>query len=251
MSMAALRSHRLLLAALLMALLVWLPRGLALDRFVTADEHAWLARSGNFYRALSLGDWGSAFQRHHPGVTTTWAGLAGFLTAYPAYAREAPAYFGWLTEEIEPFLRSQGHDPVDVLAAGRTFVVLAITASLLAAFLLATRLFALWPALLGFVLIAFSPFHIAHSRLLHLDGLVSSFMFLSVIAYLVYLKERRRSVLVLSAIAAGLAGLTRSPALYLLPYVALMAAVSWALADAALRTTPQPDAWPAPLHCGR
>ncbi|MEZ4661375.1 MAG: hypothetical protein R2911_27815 [Caldilineaceae bacterium] len=35
----------------LMALLIWLPRGLALDRFVTADEHAWLAWSGNFYRA--------------------------------------------------------------------------------------------------------------------------------------------------------------------------------------------------------
>ena len=109
---AALRSHKLLLAMLLMALLIWLPRGLALDRFVTADEHAWLARSGNFYRALALGDFASTFQRHHPGVTTTWAGLAGFVTTYPAYAREAPAYFGWLTEEIEPFLRSQGHDPV-------------------------------------------------------------------------------------------------------------------------------------------
>ena len=79
-------------------------------------------------------------------------------------------------------------------------VVLAITASLLTAFALSTRLFGLWPALLGFGLLAFSPFHIAHSRLLHLDGLVSSFMFLAVIAFLVYLQERRTSILILSGI---------------------------------------------------
>ena len=63
---------RALLAALLAAL-IWLPR-LALDRFVTADEHAWLARSGNFYRALAQGDFAAAFQRHHPGVTVTGRG---------------------------------------------------------------------------------------------------------------------------------------------------------------------------------
>ena len=40
--MTAIRSHKLLVATLFMALLLWLPRGLALDHFVTADEHAWL-----------------------------------------------------------------------------------------------------------------------------------------------------------------------------------------------------------------
>ena len=55
-----------------------------------------------------------------PFLTVTWAGLVGYLVAYPGYAGDAPGQFGWLTEEVEPFLRSQGHDPVDVLAAGRT-----------------------------------------------------------------------------------------------------------------------------------
>ena len=221
-------TQRTLLAALLMAALIWLPRGLALDRFVTADEHAWLARSANFYRALTHGDFAAAFQRHHPGVTVTWAGLAGFLTAYPSYAQDAPGYFGWLTEEIEPFLRSQGYDPVELLAAGRAFVVLSITISLTLAFVLAVRLFGLWPAAAGFVLIAFSPFHIAHSRLLHLDGMVSSFMFLALMAFLVYLQERRLYALILSAAAAGLAWLTRSPALFLLPFMAALALGAWA-----------------------
>ena len=199
--MTAVRSRQLLFAALFMALLIWMPRAFALDQFVTADEHAWLARSGNFYRALNQGDFGSTFQRHHPGVTTTWAGLAGYLVTYPDYAHEAPGYFGYLTEEVEGFLRGQGYDPMDVLAAGRMFVVLAITASLLIAFLLTIRLAGLWPGLMGFAILALAPFHIAHSRLLHLDGLMSTFMFLAVIAFLDYWQERRTSALIVAGIA--------------------------------------------------
>jgi len=53
----------------------WLPRVLALDAFVTIDERKWLARSANFYQALSQGDLANTFQREHPGVTVMWAGL--------------------------------------------------------------------------------------------------------------------------------------------------------------------------------
>jgi hypothetical protein len=211
----------------LVAAAIWLPRGFALDRFVTADEHAWLARAGNFYVALTHGDWAGTFQQHHPGVTVTWAGMAGFLWRFPAYARLAPGQFGWLTEEIEPFLQGQGHDPVELLAAGRSVVVLLITLALLVALALAARLFGLWPALIGLGLIAFDPFHIAHSRLLHLDGLVSVWMFLCLLAFLVYLENRRAAALLLSAVAAALAWLTRSPALVLAPLVSLLALGHW------------------------
>ncbi len=192
-----------------------------LDRFVTADEHAWLARSGNFYYALAHGDWAGTFQRHHPGVTVTWAGLGGFLLTYPDYAADAPGQFGWLTEQIEPFLRSQGHDPVDVLAAGRLVSVLLITLTLVGCYLIARRLLDPWTAFLGMALIIFAPFHVAHSRLLHLDGLVSSLMLLAVLAWLDHLQTRARSTLAIAAVAAGLAWLTRSPALFLLPLFAL------------------------------
>ena len=211
-----------ILATVIIAILIWLPRGLALDRFVTADEHAWLARSGNFYRALANGDFAATFQRHHPGVVVTWAGTLGFLQTYPGYAEDAPRQFGWLTEEIEPFLRAQGTDPVAVLAAGRGYVVLIISLALLLSFLLAVRVIGLWPALAGFVLIALDPFHIGLSRLLHLDGLLSSLMFLSLLAFLHYQQSRRWSSLVLSAIGAGLAWLTRSPGLFLIPFFGLI-----------------------------
>ncbi len=223
---ASLTRNRLVLAALLLIFALWLPRAFALDRFVTADEHAWLARSGNFYHALVRGQWVDTFQRHHPGVTVTWAGLAGFLFTYPQYAWDAPGQFGWLTEEIEPFLRSQGHDPMQVIAAARSVIVVVISMTLLVVFVLAARPFGLWPALLGVGLIAFDPFHIAHSRLLHLDGLVSSLMLLAVVAWLIYLVERQRAALVTAAVAAALAWLTRSPALFLGPLFILLAVVA-------------------------
>ena len=226
----------LLLAAL------WLPRGLALDRFVTADEHAWLARSGNFFWALAHGEWAATFQRHHPGVTVTWAGLFGYLFTDPGYAAAAPGPFGWLTEEIEPFLRSRGHDPVTVLAAGRAAVVLLITLTLAASAWFWARLVDRRAAWVGMLLVAFAPFHIAHARLLHLDGLVSSFMLLAVLAWLDALRSRSPWSLATAAVAAGLAWLTRSPALYLAPFLALSG-----LAYAAL-TPDRP--WPRVIRSG-
>lgn len=231
--------HKTLLVALL-ALCIWLPRGLALDRFATADEHAWLARSGNFYRALAHGDWAGTFQRHHPGVTITWAGTLGFLADYPAYAGEAPREFGWLTEEIEPFLQAQGHTAIDMLAAGRRFAVLAIALALLSAFAMAVRLVG-WPsALLGFGLIAFDPFHLGLSRLLHLDGTLSSFMLLALLAFLVYLARGERYALALSALAAGLAWLTRSPGLFLVPFVGVTGLGWWLTTPGSKGQAPRP-----------
>jgi hypothetical protein len=215
--------RRLWIAALLLVICTAALRAPELNRFVTADEHAWLARSGNFYYALVHGDWAGTFQRHHPGVTVTWAGLVGYLFTYPTYAADAPGQFGWLTEEIEPFLRNQGHDPVTILAAGRATIVAIITLTLLGCFLLARRLLGSWSAFLGMGLIAFTPFHIAHSRFLHLDGLVSSFMLLALLAWLDHLASHSRRSLVLAAIAAGLAWLTRSPALFLVPLFGLLA----------------------------
>ncbi len=202
-----------------------------LDRFVAVDERSWLTRSGNFYVALSQGDFAGAFQRYHPGVTTMWLGMAGYLWRYPEYAADAAAQVGDMSEGVEGFLRDQGHEPIDLLEAGRTFVVLATLAALLVAFWIAVDLFGLLAALAGFLLIAFEPFLLGLSRMLHVDGLASVFMFLSLLAYLRFHAgspaERppyagRIRDLIISAVAAGLAWLTKSPALFLIPFMALV-----------------------------
>jgi hypothetical protein len=210
-------------ALALLALAIWLPRAAELDRLVTPDEVNWLSGTSNFYRALAHADFADTYQLEHPGVTTMWAGTAGFLWRYPAYAREAPGQIAWWAAEAGPVLRSLGHEPLELLTAGRVFMVLAITAVLAAAFVPAVSLFGFWPALVGFLLIAADPFHIAHSRLLHLDGLLSSLMLLSLLALLKYLlRGGRPANLVVSGVAAGLAWLTKSPTLFLVPFVGLL-----------------------------
>ena len=218
---------------LLLALILWLPRGLMLNRFVAVDERSWLTRSGNFYLALNEGDFAHTFQRYHPGVTTMWLGMAGFLWRYPGYAADAAAQIGDMSEGIEGFLRAQGHEPIDLLAAGRTFVVLATLLALLIAFWVAADLFGLLAALAGFLLIAFEPFLLGLTRMLHVDGLCSTFMFLSLLTFLRYRAGSpadhppyagRARDLVISAVAAGLAWLTKSPTLFLIPFMGLITA---------------------------
>ena len=95
--------------------------------------------------------------------------------------------------------------------------------ALLLAFPLMVRLAGWGPALLASFLIALDPYFIALSRLLHLDGLVTALMLLSLLAFLCYLdKGRQKRDLLLSGAAAGLGWLTKSPALFLIPFVGLL-----------------------------
>lgn len=211
------------LLAFFLVILILAPRLPRLGQFVTPDERKWLARSANFYYALVHGDFAHTFQREHPGVTVMWAGVLGFLTRYPGYAREAPGYFGWKDEEIEPFLRQQGYNPLDLLVAGRLFVVFFVSGALLLAFLYARRVLGEAPAAFGIALVALSPFHVGLSRLLHLDALLSAFVLASLTALLAYCFDgRRKRDLVASGALAGLAWLTKSPGLFLIPLTGLV-----------------------------
>jgi hypothetical protein len=231
----------------LLVLGIWTPRGLALDRFVTADEPKWLARSGNFYLALSRGDWAHTFTREHPGVMTTWAGALGLLWRFPEYTQQAP---GYLTDsrQVEPVIRESGRQPVDVLEAGRVVMVVMITLALVGAFALSIRLVGLGPAALGFALIAFDPFQTGLSRLLHLDGLMSSLVLLSLLAFLNALKPGSRRAwgfFALSGAAAGLAWLTKSPAFFLVPFVVLLLGLDLVIKWLAEKRVQVEDLWRA------
>jgi hypothetical protein len=114
---------------------------------------------------------------------------------------------------------------MEVLATARLFMVLGNVAALGLAFLYAQSLLGPLAALAGFLLIAFEPFDVAHTRFLHTNGLVSSLMFLSVLAFLHYLRGRGWLSLLVSGAAGGLALLTVTPAVTLAPAVALLALV--------------------------
>jgi hypothetical protein len=210
-------------ALILVGLAMLLPRGWGLATFVTVDEPKWLQRSADFYLALSQGNLAGTFTREHPGVTITWVGLGGFLASYPEYAHQATGRLGDPLL-MEQFFRANGRNPLQVLTASRVFVVLLVTLVVLLAFVEAVRLVGIWPALVGFLLIAFDPFYLGLSRLLHPSGLMSTLVFLSLLAYLAYILRGRRWVdLLLSGFSAGLAWLSESPALFLAPFIILLA----------------------------
>ncbi len=210
------------LTLLAVVLVLWLTRGAALDRYVTIDESKWVIRSGNFYHALATGQLEYTFQRAHPGVTVMWAGAAGYLLRFPEYASEVPGQFERINSALDDFLRANGHEPLEILVAGRAVVLLINTLVLGGAFLFARRLLSYWPALVGTALILFDPFAAAHSRFLHPDSLLSGFMLLSLLAFLDFLLRGRKPLpLVISGVAAGLALLTKTPAIFLLPLVGL------------------------------
>src|SRR3990170_1461363 len=141
------------LALIFIVLAIWLPRGLALDQFVTPDEPLWLNRSANFYYALGQRDFASTYQREHPGVTIMWAGTLGFLSRYPEYRGSGlgqidPAQFHYHMKNLARV------PPIELLAAGRTFVILGHTLVLALAYLYARRLLGPLPAFFAFLLIA-------------------------------------------------------------------------------------------------
>jgi 4-amino-4-deoxy-L-arabinose transferase-like glycosyltransferase len=218
------------LPIILIIIAIWIPRGLALDQFVTVDEQKWLTRSANYYQALVLTNFENTYQRDHPGVTTMWAGTLGFLWQFPDYIRETPGqHKQHLTKDFKSYLEHRGYDPLQLLEAGRFFLLIGILIVLVLSFISAIRLIGLIPAVVGFLLIAFDPFSIGISRLLRPDAILSPLMLLSLIAFMNYLYRGRHLYdLMLAALAAGLAWLTKSPALFLIPFFSLLSIIEFA-----------------------
>jgi hypothetical protein len=167
----------------------------------------------------------------------------GFLWQYPTYPTEVAGQISSMTDGIEDFLNSQGYSPLVLLAAGRTFVVLATVLLFLLAFRLAIDLMGWLPALTGILLASLEPFGLGLTRMLHVDGLSSLLMLVSLLAYMHYRAPNpaiggRWRDLLLSAIMAGLGWLTKSPALFLGPMLLLLAGIDVLRAWIAQRRSP-------------
>jgi hypothetical protein len=218
---------KLSLAALLLIpilIATWLPRGLELDHFVTVDEPKWMDRSAVFYVALATGEFADTYQKEHPGVTVMWAETAGFLWLFPKYLTEGYGLNN-RPQKFKRFLEKREYDnvPMIILEAGRAFIVLGNVIILALAFLAAVRLIGLIPSLVGFLLIAFDPFSIALSRLLHPDALLSALMLLALLSFMNFLYRGRHFYdLTIAAVAAGLAWLTKIPSFSLIPFFGLL-----------------------------
>jgi len=210
-------------------LIALLPRIVSPAAFISWDEPMWAFRSIKFLAALREGRWAETFITGHPGVITTWVGSAAIAVRHFLLGLGSEADWAWLCElsSLDPRDLEAMRRLAPYLPAARIAVASLAALTITGIYLLAKRLFDERTAILGALLLAFDPFHLALSRLLHLDALAAGFMALSLLSLLVYLMRARSSLyLTLSGCMAGLAALNKSPALFLLPFSLLLLAAS-------------------------
>ena len=197
--------------------LALLPRLLTLDAFLTPDEYHWVRRSRHFLAGVLRQDWASTLQEGHPGVTTMWTGTLGILYRYWTRPPSAP-------DDLLAFVERIPSDPIDIAYIIPTRFPTAILSAVtvVAFFWLTARLFDRRTALIAACLFALNPFHIAHSRVFHHDALVTTFMTLSLLPLIGYwLHGWGRPWLIASGVMGGLAFLSKSTAVLLIPFWAI------------------------------
>jgi hypothetical protein len=177
----------------------------------------WYIRAVSFWDALLEGDLGGTYQQYHPGVTTMWiAGLG--LRIYAAIHGWPGDKLVYVPEEATGL----NHYPVE---AGVAALGIAIALGIGLAYVLMTRLLGWQVGLVGGCLLALDPFYLEQSKVLHVDALLATLMLLSALFLIGYLQLKSSSYLVFGGVFAGLAFLTKSPAIFLVPYTALV--VTW------------------------
>jgi len=218
------RKNRLRLLLLGLFLVALLPRLSAINRYVTPDELAWVFRSVRFREALLDHRWADTLVSGHPGVCTTWLGALGIsvqLLLRPAdqLAYEWITQLAWLAPENTAALSQLSA----FLTSARLVMVLVNSVGLILFFLLLRPLMGRRVALWAGFLLALNPFVAGLSGLLHVDGLTTTFATLSLLALANGVFGTRKGVFLAAAgLLAALAALSKSSALLLGPFSALV-----------------------------
>ncbi len=175
---------------LLLSLLIFIPRLLNLDVFLTADEPLFLVQARQFGRGLASGDLNHTLGIGYPGVTVAW----------------------WSAPVV-----NLAQTELGAYVAGRLATAVATGLLLLLLYGLSRSLLGRWPAFIAVALLALDPYSLAYGRLLHIEASLALFMVLTGVAYLRWLHQAGRRWLLLAGFFAGLALLTKSTALLLGP----------------------------------
>ena len=220
-------------------LAAFLVRVLPLSRYVTPDEPAWVYRSIRFADALSAREWTTIPSTGHPGVTTMWLGAAGVGVRQWLDPTGSIAHLDWIRRLA--WLSPENGEAFRHLAVflphGRVAVAAVTSLGLLVIYGLITRLFGRGVALVVVGLLAFDPFLVGHSGLLHTDALLATFFGISALCLLVAARGDRYSWVwsLASGTAGGLALLTKSLAALLPLFAGVALGSTWLLRRIRLR----------------
>ena len=181
-------------------LITFVPRIIGLGTMIVADEQLWVWRSITFIKSILNADLLGTSISGHPGVMTMWLTAISTGIAFLAYGYK----------ELS-----------DLLFPGQLTIAITTYLAIILTYFLIKELFNERIAIISLILIALDPFYLAFSRIIHLDALMTSFMTLSFLSFLIYMtKSKRLRFLVSSGVFAGLGILTKIPAVFLFPIVA-------------------------------
>lgn len=203
--------------------LAFIPRVMALSYFITVDEPAWINRSARFMLALLSNNIADTMHPQildggGPGIVTVWVGALGLLLHYLMGGEVA-------ANSLIPFLEHymQPINEPNILPMARIITVSLASVTIPALYLGLKDWLGSRTALLGALLLAFDPFFMAHSRVLHHDVLVAIFMTLSLMWMLTSLWHRYTHLKVaLSGVMFTLALLSKLMGGFLLPFYILL-----------------------------
>ena len=131
----------------------------------------WYDRSVHFWDALLAGKFGDTYQRHHPGVTTMWIAGLGLRTYI--------AVQGWSSDVLlqpPPAMSGPQGEPAQ---AGTAALDFSIAACVVLVYVLLVRITSWSVAFCAGCLLALDPSYITHSKMIHVDALLASFMLVS------------------------------------------------------------------------
>ncbi len=199
-------NRNLILILIGLFVLAALPRLLDLGSFLTADEKNWIFRSYEFIRAFKDFRFNDMLQTTHPGVTTMW--VSGIAITAKMFLSKVP-----FSESNLIYFVKAAQFPIALLNA------LAIPAAYLLMRKLTDKMYL---PLIAAAFMALNPFLIGYSRVIHVDALLGSLLFLAVLSTILYAHTGYTRVwLIISALFASLALLTKAPAVFIIPFFVL------------------------------
>jgi hypothetical protein len=181
------------------------------DNFNT-DVWRWKARSYDFGNGISSGQFQNTLQKYHPGVTLMWISGAGVKLniLYSSLTNKSLSADGDVSiifqlDFIQKFL-----------------IVCVIGCVLTSIFYVLRNIFGYKYAWVSIFFLSFEPFYLALTRVIHLEGLVSTFMLASIAwLYYYFLNDKNYKRVVISGLFAGFALLTKTSAVFLIPFTGL------------------------------
>ena len=208
-----------------------LPRLAGIERYITPDELIWVYRSVGFREALRAGMWADTLLAGHPGVITIWLGAISTSVQLLISPADQEIYqwitqLAWLTPDNMTAFRQLSV----FLTSGRVAVALVNSLGIVLIFWLARRLLGEAFALLLIAFLVLDPFLAGLSGLHHVDGLMTTFVTISLLSLAISLqagddsaqRSTQRLYAALSGATAALAVLAKSPALLLVPTAAMI-----------------------------